>query len=357
MRLMTGRFCTVFIIFWMMSVFALPAIAQTDCETVSSVQMPIDTDTFTLVQDFAVRSVRHEGRFHIGEDWYAGRGNTAGQPVQAVANGRVTFSSENGWGADGGVVILEHILPDERVFYTQYGHLSATAAMPFPARLACVSAGDIIGVVGDVRPAPHLHFEVRVDNPASPGPGYLRENPYSAGWRNPGAFITGLQTASHSAYLWQVTVENDNSTAGLSASPFLFNDDSLLYLTGRILRRITPDGRILWRQNLEKDAVSITGIAGETHLTYSDGTMELVDAEDGVTDEVWRIDATFTGAPIIAGGWLLFPSENNQLIAIDETRRNILWTLDDVPPVIRSQIVGEGVNFTIALLTQSQEML
>ena len=341
----------------LMTLFVSPLQAQNDCEAVGRVQMPIDTNEFSLVQAFGVRSVRHEGRFHTGEDWQKGKDNTAGSPVQAIANGKVTFSSENGWGADGGVVILEHRLPDDTIFYTQYGHLAATGANPLPAQLACVSVGDVIGVIGDVRPAPHLHFEVRTENPTLPGPGYMREIPYSEGWRNPGDFITRLQAAAHPAHLWNLTVENDRGTTALVAPPFLLNDDSLLYLTGRILRRVTADGRILWRQTLEKDAVSINGTQGETLLIYTDGTVEVVNPEEGVSGETWRLDATFSGAPINAGDWLIFPADGNQLVAVDETRRNILWRLDDVPHFVRWFIAGSGTNFTIALLSEQDEVV
>ncbi|HRF95384.1 MAG TPA: hypothetical protein PLZ51_09315, partial [Aggregatilineales bacterium] len=69
-----------------------------------------------------------------------------------------------------------------------------------PSRLSCVRAGDIIAVIGDARPAPHLHFEIRVFVPGSdvnpgdnPGPGYTREHPFELGYRQPMPYITNLQ--------------------------------------------------------------------------------------------------------------------------------------------------------------------
>ena len=65
--------------------------------------------------------------------------------------------------------------PDGSVYFTLYGHMTETDSAPFPARLACVRGGDIIGAIADARPAPHLHFEVRVSggtNGTIPGAGY-----------------------------------------------------------------------------------------------------------------------------------------------------------------------------------------
>jgi molybdopterin-guanine dinucleotide biosynthesis protein A len=53
----------------------------------------------------------------------------------------------------GGKPILWHLMS----YYSQYGHLVETDAVRFPQPYTCVSAGDVIGVVGEARPAPHLH--------------------------------------------------------------------------------------------------------------------------------------------------------------------------------------------------------
>ena len=143
----------------------LPAAAhaQADCGIVNAVDFPVDRSLFQLMQDYAVPSPRHQGRWHTGEDYSAGPGLTLGQPVRAIAVGRVTYSSPIGWGRDGGVVIIEHTLPDGSIVYSQYGHMMETDSIRFPGVLACVDAGQVIGAVGDIRPAPHLHFEIRVN--------------------------------------------------------------------------------------------------------------------------------------------------------------------------------------------------
>ncbi|MBC7810580.1 MAG: hypothetical protein H7175_05505, partial [Burkholderiales bacterium] len=81
--------------------------AQEQCGFAQSIDFPIDTNLFRIAQDFGSPSPRHQGRYHTGEDWYGIRGESFGQPVRAIAAGRVTYSAVNGWGRDGGVVIIE----------------------------------------------------------------------------------------------------------------------------------------------------------------------------------------------------------------------------------------------------------
>src|SRR5688572_25737650 len=88
--------------------FAVPSAAQADCGIVDELSFPVNTTAYTLAQDFAVASSRHQGMYHTGEDWYGGRGTSFGQPVSAIAKGRVTYSYATGWGRDAGVVIIEH---------------------------------------------------------------------------------------------------------------------------------------------------------------------------------------------------------------------------------------------------------
>jgi outer membrane protein assembly factor BamB len=338
-----------------------PLNAQTDCGIVDTLNMPVDPTTFTLVQDFGVPSYRHQGRFHLGEDWYGGRDTSVGQPVRAVATGRVTFASASAWGSDGGVVIIEHQFPDESIAYTMYGHIAPTASMPFPDRLTCVTAGQIIGTIADVRPAPHLHFEVRVNNPDIPGPGYLREDPINGGWRKASKFIQNWQLWLQPAHEWHFfTGEGDaRSERGLTSSPLILNDNSLLFLdaTGTILRRATQDGRVLWRVQVDL-AVSLSGYQGKSYIAFADGRMaEITDIERGRLGETWRVDAQFAAAPILAFDWLIFPTPDNALVAIAEDRRTILWRLDNIPPFTRWHIAGDRVNFVIGLITTEHELI
>jgi murein DD-endopeptidase MepM/ murein hydrolase activator NlpD len=97
--------------------FAAPVSAQTQCGFATSVSFPVDPAQFQIAQDFGAPSPRHQGRYHTGEDWYGGR-ESYGTYVRSIANGRVTFSSPNGWGRDGGVIIIEHSFPDGTTAYS-----------------------------------------------------------------------------------------------------------------------------------------------------------------------------------------------------------------------------------------------
>lgn len=331
-----------------------PAQAQTDCDIADVITYPVDQRTFTLAQDFAIPSFRHEGRYHTGEDWYGGRGSSVLQPVRAAAAGRVTYAYELAWGRDAGVVIIEHTFPDESVAYTVYGHLQSTPTTAFPQVFDCVSIGQVLGVVADVRPAPHLHFEVRLGDPNNPGPGYTREHPLTLGYREPKKFITNRQAWLDPAHLWHVSTGNER---GPIAPPLLLNDNSMLYLDGSTLRRATQDGRVLWRVRLDKTPVAITGFEGNSLLTFADGTMQLVDPNNGALGALWRVEAEFAGAPIAVVGWLIFPTPDNALVAVDESRRNILWRAEDIPPLTRYHITGGRTNFLIGLSTTSNEAI
>ena len=84
----------------------IPIQAQ-QCAVADRLSYPVDTAVFQLVQDFEAASPRHQGRYHTGEDWYAGRAENygLGLPVAAAANGRVTFSSPQGWSTSGSSAI------------------------------------------------------------------------------------------------------------------------------------------------------------------------------------------------------------------------------------------------------------
>ncbi|GAB4513036.1 MAG: hypothetical protein OHK0046_13390 [Anaerolineae bacterium] len=314
---------------------------------VEIINYPIDTNTWQVVQDFAVASPRHQGRFHTGEDWFGGAGATLGQPVRAAAAGRVTYSAPTGWGRDGGVVIIEHTLSDGTVFYTQYGHMMETDVVKFPARLSCVAAGDVIGAVGDARPAPHLHFEMRVSGfiggGDNPGPGYTRPLPEDEGFRRPMEMLTNLQLQLTPAYAWNTTT----STYGPLTPPLVLEDNSLMVIDGEALRRITPDGRVLWRVPTEAPAVSITGFQGNPLIVYADGTVGRVDFE-GVPGASWQVGFSPRGEALTMGEFLLFHTTDNALVALSENRREVLWRLEGVPPYARAFISPQFIALVIA---------
>jgi hypothetical protein len=344
------------------SVFILGTVAQaqSNCGVVDAIDFPVNPDVFTIAQHYGIASQRHQGRFHTGEDWYGGRGNSLGQPVQAAARGRVVYSFGQGWGRDGGVVILEHTFPDGSLYYTQYGHMQDTEQYPFPSRLACVEMGDIIGSIGDVRPAPHLHFEVRRANGINgtePGQGYTRETPYAMDYRDPSKFIRNQQAWLHPTHVFHTPIgtETPADERGVTTPPLMLDDNSLLYLDGdgMTLRRATHDGRVLWRTRLETAAMAIEGWQGNSLLTYTDGTMQFINVETGGLGESWQVESQLSGAPLFIGDNAIYPTQNG-LVAVAANRRDILWQATDIPPYRRAYITTQG---EIGLISTDNELL
>jgi hypothetical protein len=346
-------------LFFTIALFVLPISAQADCGLVDEMIFPIEQRAFTLAQDFAVASSRHQGMYHTGEDWYGGRGTSVGQAVHAIANGRVTYSFPTGWGRDAGVVIIEHTLADGTIFFSQYGHITENESFSFPARLSCVRTGDVIGVVADVRPAPHLHFEIRSQTAGAGievGAGYSENAPYLDGYRQPSKFILNWQAWLSNWHLWHVNIgtETPLDERGPSAALLSLSDESLLYLdgAGMTLRRATSDGRVLWRARLEKPAVSISSWQGASLLTYADGMMQIVDVETAALGESWQVAAQFTGAPIAAGSELLFPAVGDELLRVNANRNEIVERISNVPPFVRGLLLNDG---SFAFITEDNQ--
>ncbi|MGJ3240051.1 MAG: peptidoglycan DD-metalloendopeptidase family protein [Anaerolineae bacterium] len=334
--------------------------AQVDCGVVDGINFPVDTAQYSLTQDYAVLSSRHQGRYHTGEDWHNLQTNSIGEPVQAVARGRVTYSSVNGWGRDGGAIIIEHTFPDGAVYYTLYGHITESEAYRFPTRLACVQAGDVLGVIADVRPAPHLHFEVRVggaNQGAVAGAGYSIARPYDEGLRDPSKFLINQQAWLSLWHDWHLLIGSERMIdyASPFAPPLMLTDNSTLYLDaeGLTVRRATPDGRVLWRVRQDVPAVALEGWRGQSLLILSDGTMQVLDVESGAVTDSWRVEARFSGAPLVVGDELLIPAPDNRLIRISADRRTVLAEHVDIPAYDHDHALLDGA---FVILTPSREL-
>ena len=310
--------------------------AQAQCGLVDRLDFPIDTTVFTRVQDYASASVRHQGRYHTGEDWYGGRDASLGQVVRAMAAGRVTYAAPQGWGRDGGVVILEHAMPDDTVVYSVYGHITESDLVAFPTPLTCVSAGDPIGVIADVRPAPHVHFEVKTNNPTLPGAGYAWEDPSATGWLRPSQFVRDWQTWLQPAHAWHYRL---NTSAGPQPPPVPLDDNSLIFMDAGRIGRLTPDGRNLWRVAPDQPVAALVPYADSALIVYADGTLQPV-GRDGALGERWAVSFTPDSAPMPLGGRLVFHLASNALAALDLDTRQIVWSLRDMPPVVRWHSAG-----------------
>jgi murein DD-endopeptidase MepM/ murein hydrolase activator NlpD len=336
------------ILFFFMSLVPNVA-AQSQCGVVESIGDPVDRATFSIMQDFGVPNFRFRGMFHTGEDYAAGRGATLGQPVRAIAAGRVTFSSPLAWGRDGGVVIIEHTFPDGSIFYSQYGHMVEAEGAAFPRAFTCVAQGDIIGVIGEARPSPHLHFEIRIDNFDVAGPGYTEPDPFDEGYRRPSKMLTNWRLWLSPLYRWHVDLIDE---AGPASPPVVMSDNSLIYLDSSRIERATPDGRVLWRTNLERAAVALIDATDSAIIVYADGRMQPINGE-GALGTGWETGIALASAPFYVGTQRVFRAADAGLVAFESDLLTVAWRIADVPPVTRWASSG-GV---LALVTTTDELL
>ena len=119
---------------------------------------------------------------HTGEDWNgSGGGDTdLGQPVRAIANGKVVYAQEAA-APFGKIVVIEHCYLENgkpmKVF-SQYDHFQELKVV----KDQVVKRRDQIGTIGkgaeDAFPA-HLHFEIRKESMATFSPEFW---PSSNGW-------------------------------------------------------------------------------------------------------------------------------------------------------------------------------
>jgi len=315
--------------------WAWPAQGQSPCAPVDGLRLPFD-EHFQLVQAFGAPSLRHQGRYHTGEDWYGGG---VGQVVYAMANGQVTFSGDRAWGIDGGVVILAHDMPDGERIFSMLGHIQSSADIPLPPRLSCVEIGQPLGVIVDVRPAPHVHWEVRTQGQDTPGVGYERAEPRSLGLLDPSDFVLNGQARLHPAAAWWSEV----LVGGLRAALVLTDGSFLALDEGGSLRRLLVDGRVLWRTRLSAPAVDLFATLGSSYLVGEDGAVQRVNVEDGGLVEAWRISGLgglglAQAAPSL-GGLRLYHDSGGGLLALSADERALAWRVEDVPP-FRSSAVG-----------------
>lgn len=122
---------------------------------------------------------------HLGDDWNGtGGGNTdLGDPIFAIANGKVKVAEDYG-GGWGKIVRLIHQLPNGEVVESFYAHCETMLVK----KGDWVKRGDQIATIGNADGAylAHLHFEIRTDTSMGNGGGY---SPDTQGYVDPTAFI------------------------------------------------------------------------------------------------------------------------------------------------------------------------
>ena len=153
------------------------AFAWPTCDGFDYPVGPPDADGYYDAQPFATAE-------HLGSDWNGNGGGDSdyGDPVHAVAAGRVVFAADLGGGWGNVVRIVHHC--DGTAVESLYAHL-ATITTAVGAR---VGRGDPIGTIGDAdgQYFAHLHFELRARPGLPIGAGY---GPATDAHHDPTAFI------------------------------------------------------------------------------------------------------------------------------------------------------------------------
>jgi len=197
--------------------------------------------------DFGVYRDRYE-KYHAGEDWRYLQGSNFGKPVYSIGHGQVIYAQPNGWGLDKGVIIIKHILRDQGYVYSFYGHLDPPSVTLRTG--ACVERGDQIAEIGRPRTSPHLHFEIRLHLPDTPGPGYWSVDPARAGWLPPSQTIWTYRMETSPGVQW-VKAPGSRISQGFAVENlgiFVASDGETL--TGIDL----ASGRVRWAQPLPESS-------------------------------------------------------------------------------------------------------
>jgi hypothetical protein len=125
---------------------------------------------------------------HLGDDLngIGGENSDLGDPIYAVADGRVLLARDGGPGWGNVVIVLHAYLESGERKYVQsyYGHVEKILVRPRDD----VQRGQVIATVGTAngRYFAHLHFEMREFITPFVGPGYRQD---TRGWLDPSGFI------------------------------------------------------------------------------------------------------------------------------------------------------------------------
>jgi murein DD-endopeptidase MepM/ murein hydrolase activator NlpD len=167
---------------------------------------PPDAGNVRGGQDFSVYRERYSG-IHTGEDWWYASGSSLGMPVYSIGYGQVSYAHTLGWGRDLGTLVIRHVMQSGRTLYSFYGHLDPDSLDL--RRGDCVTRGQVVGLIGDPRSPPHLHFEVRSVFASQPGPGYWSSEPEQAGWFPPSQTIEDSRLAISPGLQWWSTMDGN----------------------------------------------------------------------------------------------------------------------------------------------------
>ena len=165
--------------------FRLPSPFELESiPTASHFDFPLGNENGAM----AYNAQRFTENKHLGDDLngIGGENSDLGDPIYAIADGRVLLAREGGPGWGNIVIVLHAYLEKGQRKYVQsyYGHVQDMLVHPGEM----VKRGQQVATVGtaDGRYFAHLHFEMRQFLTPFIGPGYRQD---TRGWINPTKFI------------------------------------------------------------------------------------------------------------------------------------------------------------------------
>ncbi len=151
----------------------LNAFERATLPTATHMSAPMGSEHGALTynaQPFWANNTKRGGR-HTGDDFngIGGMNTDLGDPIYAIANGRVVYRGEPspGW---GNTIILAHRTPQGSTLLSMYAHMDQMHS----ALGSTVPRGQIIGTVGNAnsRYPAHLHLEIHDSSGIHIGAGY-----------------------------------------------------------------------------------------------------------------------------------------------------------------------------------------
>ncbi|GAB4577638.1 MAG: hypothetical protein Fur0022_03690 [Anaerolineales bacterium] len=325
------------------------------CGFVDYFDFPIDPPDAVLGRgggDFGVYRNRYQSN-HAGEDWGYQSGDNLGQPVYVIGHGVVTYAQPYGWGLDQGTVIVQHTYRNGRIVYSFYGHLDPPSVTLRPG--TCLVRGDTVGNIGDPTGRPHLHFEIRLHNPDTPGPGYWSVDPTLAGWLPPSRTIWESRMTQQPGVVWvRFPFEGETQFIGQT-------EGMILVLEAGELRALSvTDGRVIWRMELETNSPTVL-LSADPNLLYVADPLGRLDAfflptlemmaewnqTKVVLDRAWEQDLEVNGAPTLMplpGGGVVMATR--QITVAFSPEGAMLWEEDGLQTIFGWELGAEAVLFS-----------
>jgi outer membrane protein assembly factor BamB len=255
--------------------------------------------------DFGLYRSGFGGR-HSGVDMAFDR---YGDPVKSIARGRVTLADAAAWNDEKGVVIIEHLMPDDSIVFSLYGHVVQTNGHFFPAVGQCINKGEIIAAVGNPKnSARHLHFEIRSREASQGGPGYSYTDPLATGWLHPLDFIQR----------WQLRLKpyargTLSSSGGQIAAPILLADGGAIFAGDNTLERRAGTGQILWRLEVAR-LIGIVPLS-DGKILGSTADQRVFVVGEGVFTAYWKADRPLQTPPFRVGESIVFVGGDQRVVS------------------------------------------